>query len=248
MRNNLIWYMMGINLEYLGCNRAAQLNADKWKIISLRVKNSIVNECSDAAAGWVRGKKWGVTGEKYGIFSRIGKEGKWVIELLLEGESRGLWSGDGEAKHRLQGEMPLSWTEMPLEGQKSLKKPKIPSWTKAGILGFGAHWHKKSRFIFFSTDTRWKFELIWFRTELRKLQKISKEIPGGVSGGGPHLAAELSWDSLSSRENDLYSSVWLGWRGGRNQGARLRREGSVVTLQRTWGILAIGKTSSASSP
>lgn len=43
--------MMGINFEYLGCNRAAQLNADEWKIISLRVKNSIVNECSDAAAG-----------------------------------------------------------------------------------------------------------------------------------------------------------------------------------------------------
>lgn len=47
MRNSLIWCMRGINFEYPGYNRAAQLNADKWKIISLGVKNSIVNDCSD---------------------------------------------------------------------------------------------------------------------------------------------------------------------------------------------------------
>lgn len=43
--------MMGINFEYLGCNRAAELSADKWKIISLGVKNSIVSDYSDAEAG-----------------------------------------------------------------------------------------------------------------------------------------------------------------------------------------------------
>lgn len=50
--------MRRINFEYLGCNRAAQLNADKWKIISLGVKNSIVNDCSDECCGKLsRGKK-----------------------------------------------------------------------------------------------------------------------------------------------------------------------------------------------
>lgn len=34
-------------------------------------------------------KNRGVTGEKFGLFSRKGKEGKWVVELLLKGESRG---------------------------------------------------------------------------------------------------------------------------------------------------------------
>lgn len=105
--------------------------------------------------------------EKNCLFSSKGNERKWVIELLLKGRAEHSepcgWgspmccnTGDGEAQCRLQREMHLSWAEMVLKAQKSLKKTKICYWREAGIYGFVAHWHKTSRF-FFSTDTRWKF-------------------------------------------------------------------------------------------
>lgn len=186
MRNNLIWYMMGINLEYLGCNREAQLSADKWKIISLWVKNSIVNECWDAAAGWVRGKEWEVTGEK------------WPIQQQRQGGEIGYWAaaeggeqrtpspmararpraGDGEAKCRLWGEMHLLWTEMVLEGQKSLKNPKIPYWREAEFCGFGAHWHKTRRYFF-----HWYQVEIWIDVIQSRTEEAAKDLQIDPCGG-----------------------------------------------------------------
>lgn len=195
--------------------------------------------------------------EKNGSFSRKGKEGKWVIELQLQGQSRGLrapWSG---LTHMLGMERQNAGSRgnAPLRGRKGSWGSEISEETqnlllerRRNLLVWRPLAQDKRIFFFFPLIPSGNLNWCYSEQNWGSCKGSPERIPGDVSGGSPHFGAELSWDSLSSRENDLYSTVWLGWGGGRNQGARLRREGSGVMLQGTRGILATTKSSSASSP
>lgn len=112
---------------------------------------------------------------------------------------------------------------MVLKAQKSLKKTKIHSWRQVRIHGFVAHWNKTSRF-FFSIGSRWKFEMLQFRAELRKLPGHLQRDPWGALRGKPTFwSRALLEEPLQQRKWSLQQ--WLpGLEGRVLEGAKVKAQ------------------------